>query len=93
MTASVRFADANADAAGGEAEHFAAGIITLVASRAYAPGAPLTFEVVLDPTSELRLAGKTVGSKRRPDGRFEVRVRLTNLRRSERDALATFLRG
>lgn len=70
----------------GEVESFADCVLGLVAPRAYAPGAPVSLEV-LHASSTLSLSGRTVGSKRRDDGRFSVRIRLTNLRRAEREAL------
>jgi hypothetical protein len=70
----------------GATEAFAGGVLTLVLPRAYAPGAPMRFTVE-GPGGPVALTGKTMGSRRRDDGRFTVRVRLTNLRRAERDAL------
>ncbi len=70
----------------GVTEAFAGGVLTLVLGRAYAPGAPLRFTVE-GPGGPMALTGKNMGSKRREDGRFTVRVRLTNLRRAEREAL------
>jgi hypothetical protein len=59
----------------------------LVAPRAYAPGAPLRLDALLA-DGELPLEAKCLGSKRRPDGRFDVRIRWINLRRTDRERLA-----
>ncbi len=89
MNAPVRFAG------GGEgvAEAYAEGVLALVAPRAYAPGAPMSFDVVVEASAALSLAGRAIGSKRRDDGRFSVRIRLTNLRRAEREALERLAAG
>ncbi len=64
--------------------------VALVSARAFAPGAPIAIEVAT-PDGTLALAGKCLGSKRRADGRFDVRARLVSLRREERDRLAALL--
>lgn len=70
----------------GEAIAVAGEVMHIVLERAYAPGAPLTLE--LDHASgTLALRGKTIGSKRREDGRFDVRLRLVSLRREDREKL------
>ncbi len=61
-------------------------ILTLISPRAFAPGAPLRFTC-----TDLTLAGKSLGSKRRDDGRFDVRLRLVNLRRTDRERLGELL--
>ncbi|HEY8432146.1 MAG TPA: hypothetical protein VIL20_27405 [Sandaracinaceae bacterium] len=70
----------------GEAVAWAGEVLSLVLPRAFAPGAPIAFSIALE-GGALSLSGKTVGSKRRADGRFDVRVRLLNLRREERARL------
>lgn len=67
-------------------------VLSCVVSRAYAPGAPVDLGVRLE-AGELALRGKSLGSKRRDDGRFDVRLRLLSLRREEREALAAALPG
>jgi len=62
-------------------------VLGLVCDRAHPPGRPLEIALVLG-TNQLALRGKSAGSKRRDDGRFEVRVRLHSLRRSDREQLA-----
>jgi hypothetical protein len=69
----------------GATEAYGGEVLTLVLARPYAPGAPLHFTV--EASTPLELTGKSLGSKRREDGRFTVRLRLTNLRRDERRAL------
>jgi hypothetical protein len=69
---------------------FAGERLHLDCARAFAPGSPIVVDLVI-PTREsslLTLEGRTLASKRRADGRFEVRLRLINLRREAREALA-----
>lgn len=70
----------------GEAVDLAGEVLRVVLPRAFAPGAPVTLTVDLD--APVTITGKTIGSKLRDDGRFDVRLRLVNLRRSDREALA-----
>ncbi len=70
----------------GEAVRFEGEVLSLILPRAFAPGAPIEFVAELDGES-VELGGKTVGSKRREDDRFDVRVRMTNLRRTHRERL------
>lgn len=65
-------------------------IVELVSPRAFAPGAPLGLRA-RDPEGPLELRAKSLGSKRREDGRFDVRVRLVNLRRADRERLCRAL--
>ncbi len=58
---------------------FSGEILEVLSARPFAPGAPVSIEV--DGTS---LQGKSLGSKRQPDGRFHVRMRMINLRRAHR---------
>jgi len=69
----------------GEATSFDGGTLTLLSPRAFAPGAPIQFSSLGEP--ERSFEGRTLGSKRMDDGRFEVRLRLVNLRRSDRELL------
>jgi len=57
----------------------------LVGPRAFAPGQPLVLEMSLGPGYRLEL--KSTGSKKRPDGRFDIRARATTLAKGARDAL------
>ncbi len=74
----------------GEALRLEGEVLSLVLPRAFAPGAPLSFTAELE-GEEVALSGKTFGSKKREDGRFDVRVRMTNLRRVDRERLAAAL--
>lgn len=65
-------------------------VIAAVFARAFAPGAPVKMEALLGEDS-LPVEGKTIGSRRREDGRFDVRLRAINLRRETREALARAL--
>ena len=65
-------------------------ILHAVFPRAYAPGAPVRMRLALDAERTL-LRAKTIGSKRRPDGAFDVRLRPIDLRRETREALARAL--
>lgn len=71
----------------GEAISFSGEVLHVVLERAFAPGAPLSLELA-HATGPLSLSGKTIGSKRREDGRFDVRLRLVSLRREEREKLS-----
>lgn len=72
----------------GEAISFAGEVMHLVLERAFAPGAPLSLELA-HPSGSMSLTGKTIGSKRREDGRFDVRLRLVSLRREDRAKLGS----
>ena len=67
---------------GGELSGYVGGFLALFHDDAFPPGKPLQCVVETDPPMEL--AGRTVSSKKQPDGRFLVRMRLTNLRREHR---------
>lgn len=56
--------------------------LTFACARAFAPGEPLVFQV-----EGRRFDAKAMGSKRREDGAFDVKVRLVNLRRDDRSWL------
>lgn len=62
---------------------FAGEVLEVLSPQPFAPGAPIPVEVDGTP-----LQGKSLGSKRQPDGRFHVRMRLVNLRREHRAMLA-----
>lgn len=66
-------------------------VLRVVSPRAYAPGAPVSLATRMPDGSEHGLEGRTIGSRRQADGRFEVRLRLVNLRRATRLALAAAL--
>jgi len=70
----------------GRALSYANLVLAVVAPQAYAPGQPLTLEVCIG-ESWLSLGGKSQGSRARVDGGFDVKLRLTNLRREARLAL------
>jgi len=65
---------------------FQLGILHLICDRAHPPGRPLAFSISLG-DAKLGLTGKSAGSKRRVDDRFDVRVRLSSLRREQRTEL------
>lgn len=80
--------------AGGDGELVAleGEVIAAVFPRAFAPGAPVKMEAALGEASH-SVEGKTIGSRRRDDGRFDVRLRAINLRRETREALVQALAG
>lgn len=65
---------------------FKDGVLELICDKAHPPGRPLALSVQL-PADEQALTGKTVGSKKRDDGSFDVRLRLSSVRREQRAAL------
>lgn len=78
----VRFADG----ADGLAVGYDAGVLHLICDRAHPPGRPLELNLVAK-DAKLTLRGKSAGSKRRNDERFDVRLRLHSLRREDREQL------
>ncbi|MBN1655027.1 MAG: hypothetical protein JXA30_14760 [Deltaproteobacteria bacterium] len=72
----------------GEARAFSDPILTLICERAFPPGRPITMTLYTD-RGQLALQAKTIGSRREIEQRYEVRVRMINLRRMERDLLQT----
>lgn len=81
MSAAVEAGEAR-----GEALRFEGEVLHVVLDRAFAPGKPT--ELTLTVEGEARsLRGKALGSKRREDGRFDVRLRMLSLRKAERAAL------
>ncbi len=56
----------------------------------YAPGTPIRLSVGLTEVS-IPVEAKCGGSKRRDDGRFDLTLRVINMRRAHRDALTAAL--
>lgn len=69
----------------GSAETLDREVLAMVLDCAFAPGAPLSIRTRSEPP--LSLDAKTIGSKRRPDGSFDVRARLVNVSRELRAQL------
>jgi len=69
-----------------EARAFDRALLTLWSPRAFAPGAPIRFTATTEGEAR-NFEGRTIGSKRVDDGRFEVRMRFVNLRREDRELL------
>jgi hypothetical protein len=86
MTVRLRFG------AGGQghAELLTGDRLHVVSEVPFAPGSPVSCTAPLA-DGELDLEGRSQGSKRRDDGRFDVRLRLINLRRADRERLALAL--
>lgn len=61
-------------------------VLVAVSPKPFPPGKPLELALLL-PDAEMPLHCRVIGSKKRDDGRFELRVRLTNLRRETREQL------
>lgn len=74
----------------GEAKAIEGNTLTLLSPRAFAPGSPIRFSVVLDDRKR-SFEGRTIGSMRVAEGSFEVRLRFVNLRRSDRELLVSRL--
>jgi hypothetical protein len=72
----------------GDALTVAGEVLHIVIDRPYAPGAPISMTITRA-DGALGLRGKTIGSKRRDDGRFDVRLRLVSLSRTDRARLST----
>ena len=62
-------------------------LLTTLAQIALPPGRPMQVTLQL-PEGALVLAGRCIGSKKREEGGFTIRMRLTNLRREMREAIA-----
>ena len=88
MSLLVTFADGSGEVLSFEGENLHCAL-----TRAFAPGAPLSFTVDVGAEQPLSLAGKARASKRQPDGRFTVHLRLISLRRVQREALERALQG
>lgn len=63
--------------------------LALVSPVAFAPGSPVRFTVTLDDGIARPIEGRSMGSRRRPAGDFDVRLRPVNMRRTVREALLT----
>jgi hypothetical protein len=61
-------------------------VVRLASPNAFPPGQPLTIAFQHE-GSDVRLEARTIGSKRRDEETFELRVRLINLRKDAREAL------
>ena len=79
------------EGAEGEVTGLSDNILTAVAPSAFPPGRPMSFSVVLAEDEVLALEGRSLGSRKRSDGRFDMRMRLVNLRREARDRLTQAL--
>lgn len=69
-----------------EALHIEGNVLTLISPRAYAPGSPIRFSASIE-GEDKTFEGRTVGSKRRDEDLFQVRLRFVGLRRSDRELL------
>lgn len=85
MSVGVRFAGGE-----GHVASLAGEVLAIVASRAFAPGTPMSFTIDVDPP--IALEGRALGSRRREDARFDVRIRLVSFRRTDRERLEASLR-
>jgi hypothetical protein len=60
-------------------------VLSLICPSAFAPGQPVELKASSEHSTEsITVVGKSGGSKRRPDGAFDVRLRLHSLRREQR---------
>ena len=74
----------------GTVRDFTEPVITLLSPKAFSPGQPLALTLIADDT-QIALQVKTIGSKREElDDRYIVRVRVVNLRRTDRNLLQTW---
>jgi hypothetical protein len=78
------------DGSDGYVASFEGTVLLAVGERAYAPGRPLELVLKLD-GGDARVRAKAIGSKRREDGAFDVRVRLVDLRKDDRARLVAAL--
>lgn len=74
------------DGSPGEAVAFQGETLHAVLPRAFAPGAPVQLALAF-PSGSTTVRGKTQHSKRRQDGRFDVHMRVLDLRRDDRQRL------
>lgn len=72
-----------------QAVQFDGRLLHLVCPGALAPGQPA--DVTLSFDAPFTLMVRTVGSRRRDDGAFDVRCRIVNLRREHREKLESEL--
>lgn len=70
----------------GQVNGFDGTVLSLVSSRPFAPGQPVTLQLCAG-KQVLEIQGKSIGSKRQSDGAFKARIKLINLRRNQRDWL------
>jgi hypothetical protein len=76
------------DGAHGFACNYDGAVLALICERAHPPGRPLELSLCIEGIElPLTLRGKSAGSKRRDDQRFDVRLRLHSLRREDRAQL------
>jgi len=61
-------------------------LLEVITEQPCAPGQPLTLEI-----GELSLEAKSRGTKKRDDGRFDLKVRLVGLRREQREQLVELM--
>ena len=66
--------------------------LTLRSPRAFAPGSPIRFRTESE-TPPRVFEGRTIRSTRVDDALFEVRLRLVNLRREDRQFLVSRIEG
>ncbi|MBK8173048.1 MAG: hypothetical protein IPK60_22320 [Sandaracinaceae bacterium] len=72
----------------GEVSSWDGSTMTVLASGPYAPGAPTRMKIHLE-TTAVDVEARAKDSKRVADGRFQVRLRVINLRREQLELLAT----
>jgi hypothetical protein len=65
--------------------------LQLTAANAHPPGQPLTLTLWPERADALQLGARSLGSRRRADAGFDLRVRLVNLSRESRERLAQAL--
>ena len=82
MTLPVQIAGEHA----GAIEQIEGLVLQLRSPKPFPPGQPLVLLISTGGAS-VRLDARTIGSKRRDDAPFELRVRLINLRKDAREAL------
>ena len=70
----------------GEALRLEGERLEIISPTAFAPGQPLSFTA-----GALHLEARSQGSKKRDDGRFDVRLRLINFSRVKRERLEELL--
>ena len=61
-------------------------LLEVIVDEPCAPGRPITLEL-----GELSLDAKSRGTKKRDDGRFDLKARLVGLRRDERERLQALI--
>jgi hypothetical protein len=80
------------ESAEGHAISFLGELLVVVVSKPFAPGTPLRGAITVG-ESEIGIEGRATGSKRTPEGTFEVRARVINLRKTDRERLEAASRG